>query len=201
MSATVILRGLSSVIVSALQVAKIKKQRQGAALRGEGSLNTVRCLVSNLVLAGACLCLLVLPACGNKGGDKVDSRGADTNPAAGPERSAVVASGSKPTASATTPDKGIQSGTTKTKNDRRVSNAPKPEIGTGGSDFFLFTQARAALNADPELKAANIVIDAKAGVLTLNGTVANAAQKSKADQLMRAVGDVKKVKNQLRILN
>ncbi|HYN25266.1 MAG TPA: BON domain-containing protein, partial [Pyrinomonadaceae bacterium] len=60
-------------------------------------------------------------------------------------------------------------------------------------------QARAALSADAELKAANIMIDVKAGVLTLSGTVANAAQKSKAEQMVRLLGGVKAVKNQLRV--
>lgn len=75
---------------------------------------------------------------------------------------------------------------------------PTPEIGSGGNDLFLFTQARAAVNADPELKAANLVLDVKGGVVTLSGTVANAAQKSKAEQLVRGVGS-KTVKNQLRV--
>lgn len=78
------------------------------------------------------------------------------------------------------------------------ANMPTPQIGTGGNDFFLFTQARAAIQNDADLKAANVVIDVKGGVVTLSGTVANAALKSKAEQLARGAGS-KEVRNQLRV--
>lgn len=78
------------------------------------------------------------------------------------------------------------------------ANMPKPQIGSGGNDFYLFTQARAALNADAELKAANIVVDIKEGVATLSGAVKSAEQKSKAEQLVQAAG-LKTVRNQLRV--
>lgn len=75
---------------------------------------------------------------------------------------------------------------------------PTPQIGSGGSDFSLFTQARAAVAADPELKSANVILDVKEGVVTLTGTVAGGEQKSKAEQLVRSAG-AKNVKNQLRV--
>ncbi len=157
---------------------------------------------SSLAILGAIVCLLMLPACGNGAGDKVDSKGAEANAGAVNEGSAIPAnSASRTTSNATTPDKAMQPGTTQTRNNDSpgVSSIPKPQIGTGGSDFFLFTQARAALSADAELKAANIMIDVKAGVLTLSGTVANAAQKSQANRMVRLLGGVKAVKNQLRV--
>lgn len=157
---------------------------------------------SSLAILGAIVCLFMLTACGNGAGDKVDSKGAEAKAAAGNEGSAIPAnSASRTTSNATTTDKAMQPGTTQTRNNgnQGVSSIPKPQIGTGGSDFFLFTQARSALSADAELKAANIMIDVKAGVLTLSGTVANAAQKSKAEQMVRSLGGVKAVKNQLRV--
>lgn len=75
---------------------------------------------------------------------------------------------------------------------------PTPAIGSGGNDLFLFTRARAAVNADPELRAANLILEVKEGVLTLSGTVASDAHKSKAEQLVKESG-VKTVKNQLRV--
>ena len=78
------------------------------------------------------------------------------------------------------------------------AKAPTPQIGSGGNDLFLFTRARAAVNNDADLKSANVVIDVKEGVVTLSGTVANAALKSKAEQLARGVGP-KDVRNQLRV--
>jgi len=75
---------------------------------------------------------------------------------------------------------------------------PTPQVGSGGNDLFLFTQARAAVNADPELKAANLIVEVKEGVVTLSGTVASAALKAKAEELARGAG-VKAVRNQLRV--
>jgi hypothetical protein len=78
------------------------------------------------------------------------------------------------------------------------AKAPTPQIGSGGNDLFLFTQARAAINDDADLKAANVIIEVKEGVVTLSGNVASAALKSKAEQLARGAG-AKDVKNQLRV--
>jgi hypothetical protein len=83
-------------------------------------------------------------------------------------------------------------------NGATPAKAPTPQIGSGGNDFFLFTQARAAINNDPELKAANLVVEVKEGVVTLSGTVASAALKSKAEELARGAGS-KSVRNQLRV--
>lgn len=80
----------------------------------------------------------------------------------------------------------------------RPAKMPPPRIGSGGNDLFLFTQARAAVNADPELRAANLIIEVKEGVVTLGGTVASAALKMKAEQLAAAAGP-KAVRNQLRV--
>lgn len=79
-----------------------------------------------------------------------------------------------------------------------TANAPAPQIGSGGNDFFLFTQARAAINNDPELKAANVIVEVKEGVVTLSGAVASAALKSRAEELARGAGS-KSVRNQLRV--
>jgi hypothetical protein len=78
------------------------------------------------------------------------------------------------------------------------AKAPTPHIGSGGNDFSLFTQARGAINNDPELKGANVVVEVKEGVVTLSGAVASAALKSKAEQLARDAGP-KEVRNQLRV--
>jgi len=81
----------------------------------------------------------------------------------------------------------------------RATKAPEPKLGSGGNDFYLFTKARGALNADDELKNSNVIINISEGVLTLTGTIANPSQKTRAEQLMRSVEGVKGVKNQLRI--
>lgn len=79
-----------------------------------------------------------------------------------------------------------------------AAKVPKPQIGSGGNDLFLFTQARAAIDDDADLKPANLIIEVKEGVVTLGGNVASAELKSKAERLARGAG-AKDVKNQLRV--
>jgi hypothetical protein len=88
---------------------------------------------------------------------------------------------------------------TRNANSAPQAKMPKPQIGSGGNDLFLFTQARAAINNDADLKASNVVVDVKEGVVTLSGTVASAALKSKAEELARGAGP-KEVRNQLKVL-
>lgn len=78
------------------------------------------------------------------------------------------------------------------------ANIPKPQIGSGGGDFFLLTQVRAALSADQELINA-VVVDLKEGNAVLTGKVSSEAQKTKAAQLIQSVKGVKSVKNNLRV--
>lgn len=122
------------------------------------------------------------------------SGGANTAPTNG-----VIVASTPAAATATT----VRAGATPADGVRGASKeppakVPEPQIGSGGNDFFLFTKARGALNADAELKTANVILDVKDGVVTLSGTVASVAHKSKAEELVRAVGP-KAVKNQLRV--
>lgn len=110
----------------------------------------------------------------------------------GPAQPAANAGVAQPVAS---PGGGTRGG-----NNAPPAKMPTPQIGSGGNDFYLFTKARGALSADAELKAANVVVDVKEGNITLSGTVKSAEQKSKAEQLVRAVGS-KSIKNQLRVSN
>ena len=85
--------------------------------------------------------------------------------------------------------------------DRKTAPAvkePTPQIGSGGDDMSLFTQARGALSSDKELASA-VIIEIKEGNVTLNGAVSSAAQKAKAAQLVQGVKGIKSVKNNLRV--
>ncbi|HEX8250954.1 MAG TPA: BON domain-containing protein [Pyrinomonadaceae bacterium] len=75
---------------------------------------------------------------------------------------------------------------------------PTPQIGSGGDDMSLFTQARGALSPDKELFNA-VIIEIKEGNVTLNGKVSSEAQKAKAVQLVQGVKGIKSVKNNLRV--
>lgn len=85
--------------------------------------------------------------------------------------------------------------------DKKSSPAvkePAPQIGSGGSDLSLFTQARSALSSDAELLKA-VIIEIKEGNATLTGSVLSAAKKAKAGQLVQSVKGIKSVKNNLRV--
>lgn len=86
----------------------------------------------------------------------------------------------------------------KNKQTSPAAKEPAPQIGSGGSDFVLFTQARNALNTDQEL-INSVIIEIKEGNVTLNGSVTSAAQKAKAGQLVQSVNGIKSVKNNLRV--
>src|SRR5215207_3423011 len=105
----------------------------------------------------------------------------------------VATPAAAPTPPASAGEPAARQGTSPSPESRRAGDAPPaklptPRIGSGGNDLFLFTQARAALNNDSDLKAANVVIEVKEGVVTLTGTVTSAALKSKAEQLARGAG-------------
>lgn len=164
-----------------------------------------------LVLVAA----LAFSGCGGAGGNAVNDnagRAASSNvnassPAPAADGAANVAQANNaavapapmtPTGGGATQAGATPAGGTRGNSNAPPANMPKPQIGSGGSDFSLFAQTRGALDADAELKAANITIEVKEGVVSLGGTVANAAQKSKAEQLVLAVGP-KAVKNQIRV--
>jgi hypothetical protein len=155
-------------------------------------------LYTLLALAAA----LTLSACG-AGGEKAGGNGASAGPSNANSASSPAANAPANSASPITPAAGGESARPAAPpaagaSVKTPADAPKPQIGSGGNDLYLFTRSRTALAAEAELKAANIIIDVKEGVGTLSGTVAGEAQKSKAEQVVRAAG-VKDVRNQLRV--
>jgi len=89
----------------------------------------------------------------------------------------------------------------KSKSNTPVNKAPATQIGSGGSDLFIFTQARSALDSDVELRSARVIVEVKEGVITLSGTVPNSDQKMKAEHLLANMNGVKSVRNQIKIVN
>jgi hyperosmotically inducible protein len=73
------------------------------------------------------------------------------------------------------------------------------KIGTGAEDGWLWTKVRAALATTDDLRDSTINVDVENAVVTLSGTVANQAQKTKAEQVAQGVSGVKSVKNQLTV--
>src|SRR5215216_805371 len=72
-------------------------------------------------------------------------------------------------------------------------------VGTGANDLWLWVKTRFDLAAADDLRDSTINVDVNNDVVTLTGTVASAAQKSRAETVAKAVEGVKSVRNQLRV--
>jgi hypothetical protein len=72
-------------------------------------------------------------------------------------------------------------------------------IGTGVNDSWLWFKTRAALLTTSDLRESTINVDVVNDVITLKGTVANAAQKAKAEQVANGIEGKKKVVNELKV--
>ena len=72
-------------------------------------------------------------------------------------------------------------------------------IGTGANDSWLWFKTRAALLTTSDLRDSTINVDVSNDVITLKGTVANAAQKAKAEQVANGIEGKKKVVNELKV--
>lgn len=74
-------------------------------------------------------------------------------------------------------------------------------IGTGANDTWLWVKTRFDLAAVDDLRDSTINVDVDKGVVTLTGTVASAAQKTRAEQSAKSVEGVKSVRNQLKVVS
>ncbi|HEX2272116.1 MAG TPA: BON domain-containing protein [Pyrinomonadaceae bacterium] len=74
-------------------------------------------------------------------------------------------------------------------------------IGTGANDGWLWVKTRFELATADDLRDSTINVDVDNAVVTLTGTVASAAQKTRAEQVAKAVEDVRSVRNQLRVVS
>lgn len=72
-------------------------------------------------------------------------------------------------------------------------------VGSGINDGWLWVKTRFELAAADDLRDSTINVDVDNGVVTLTGTVASAAQKTRAEQIVKSVDDVRSVRNQLRV--
>ena len=72
-------------------------------------------------------------------------------------------------------------------------------VGTGANDGWLWVKTRFELAAADDLRDSTIDVDVDNGVVTLSGTVASAAQKTRAQQVAGAVEGVTNVRNNLTV--
>ena len=73
------------------------------------------------------------------------------------------------------------------------------KVGTGANETWLWIKTRFDLAAADDLRDSTINVDVENDVVTLSGTVASAAQKTKAETVAKAVEGVKSVRNQLKV--
>jgi hypothetical protein len=72
-------------------------------------------------------------------------------------------------------------------------------IGQGANDSWIWFKARAALLSTSDLRESTINVDVVNDVITLKGTVASAAEKTKAEQVAKGIEGQKGVKNELKV--
>lgn len=72
-------------------------------------------------------------------------------------------------------------------------------IGSGANDGWLWTKTRGLLATADDLRDSTINVDVDNAVVTLSGTVASQAQKTRAEQIAKGVEGVKSVKTNLTV--
>lgn len=72
-------------------------------------------------------------------------------------------------------------------------------IGQGVNDSWIWFKTRAALMTASDLRESTINVDVVNDIITLKGTVANAAQKASAEKIAKGIEGQKGVKNELKV--
>jgi len=143
-------------------------------------------------IAVAALALL-LPGCDNT---------ANSNVAVNRNANAVATATATPTPVANTNSNRAPTRAEYEANKERYNREAKEsgrKVGTGANDTWLWIKTRFDLAAADDLRDSTINVDVDNDVVTLSGTVASAAQKTKAETVAKAVEGVKSVRNQLKV--
>lgn len=72
-------------------------------------------------------------------------------------------------------------------------------VGQGVNDSWIWFKTRAALLTTADLRESTINVDVLNDMITLKGTVANAAQKASAEKVAKGIEGQKGVKNELKV--
>jgi hyperosmotically inducible protein len=89
--------------------------------------------------------------------------------------------------------------TTTTISATPTASAALGKAGEAAIDSAITVKVKTALLADPDIKSLKIDVDTNDGVVTLNGTVPNAANASRAATVAKGVDGVKSVQNRLTV--
>ena len=106
-------------------------------------------------------------------------------------------------ATATPASNTANSNITREEYDKNRANYEKDKgsstIGQGVNDSWIWFKTRTALLTTSDLRDSTINVDVVNDVITLRGTVATAAQKTKAEQVANGIEGKKSVKNELKV--
>ena len=147
----------------------------------------------------AAIVAIALSACEGPANRNANTNANNANHAASPTPTAV-ANANTNTRTAPTREEYERD---KERNDREAREQARGSgrtVGTGLNDAWLWTKTRFDLAAADDLRDSTINVDVDNAVVTLTGTVASAAQKTKAEQVVKAAEGVKSVKNQLKVV-
>ncbi|HEV2836715.1 MAG TPA: BON domain-containing protein [Pyrinomonadaceae bacterium] len=137
---------------------------------------------------------IFLPGC-----DNTANQNANANANANANRNANVAS---PTPTATAETRRAPTREEYERDKARYQREAKESgrtVGTGLNDGWLWVKTRFDLAAADDLRDSTINVDVDKEVVTLSGTVASAAQKTRAEQVAKSVEGVKSVRNNLKV--
>lgn len=140
---------------------------------------------------------LILPGCDNNANNN-----ANANANLNGNRNANVAASPTPTPVANTNTNRAPTREEYERNKEQYQREAKGSgrtIGSGVNDGWLWVKTRFDLAAADDLRDSTINVDVDNAVVTLSGTVASAAQKTRAEQVAKAVDGVKSVRNQLKV--
>ncbi len=87
----------------------------------------------------------------------------------------------------------------KNKADYEKDKRSGETIGQGANDSWLWTKTRLALMTTSDLRESTIDVDVVNAVVTLKGSVASAAEKTKAETVAKGIEGVKSVKSELKV--
>lgn len=148
------------------------------------------------ILGGAALCLAAA-ACGSD--DNANST-ANANRAANANAVATPVATATPAGSAYNRNYNSKEEFNKNANDYRAEAKNKGEsVGQGLEDGWIHLKVRAALAAVNDLRDSTINVDVDNNVVTLRGSVANAASKKAAEDAAKKVDGVKSVTDKLEV--
>ena len=144
------------------------------------------------IIVGTSAACLALSACGTATNTSVNVRNANSNTAI------VVNATATPVANTSRNANVNRADYDKNRADYEKDKGSST-IGQGVNDSWLWFKTKTALAAADDLRDSTINVDVVNDVITLKGTVANAAQKTSAEKVAGTIEGQKGVKNQLTV--